>query len=208
MKSLLFILFLATSTTISAQNQFGQTSLNVGGSYNAWRWIHKVPFKEYDKKFDFTVGTQAALDWGLFRRMSIGFGFCTQKHILRIANYTYNDGASTVTENPTQFIRTSSYSVRGLLHHLSFYESTNEKFDFYYGLAHNIMLVQTSNTSEDPNFPKYEEYIENIPSGIVGLRYFTSPNVGCFVEVAAPGPYTISLGVSGRFGGREKFFGR
>lgn len=208
MKLLLLALLLSISASVSAQNKFGQVSMNFAPTWSAWRGIHKAPFKEYTKQFDFTVGLNASFDWGVLRQLSIGAGFSTHNHILQIEDYTWTDQNTTTTENVTQQIRSSAFNLRGLFHPLAIFEESDEKFDVYFGVQHSIFQLQTSNTSADPNFPEYELSLQQLPVLIGGARYFPTKNIGMHVELSIPGVYTVSAGLSIRIRGRDTFFGK
>ena len=208
MRFLLLTLLLSLTTTVTAQNKFGQVTLDAAPTWNAWRGIHRFPFRNYETNFDFTVGLNASADWAMFRRMSLGVGFSTHNHTLNISDYSWSDANGTYTEDVIQRISSNSLNARVLFHPLKIYEKYSGKLDFYFGGQQSFFWINTSNNSNDPNFYKSDETMEKIPMLVAGIRYYPLENLGLHLEACLPGVYTFACGLSYRIGGRDKFFGR
>lgn len=190
------------------QNRYGQFVVDGGASYNAWRGVHRFPFQDYETSFDFKVGVHATLDWAPVRRISMGAGISTQDQLMRVYDYTWTDGNQTHVEDVAQHIQSFSFSFRGLIHPLKIYEGSGELVDVYFGAQHTLYSMKTSHTSLDPNFPQYSLELRNVPAIVGGVRYMPTEFVGMYVEASLPGTYTVAMGVSFRFAGRDTFFGR
>ncbi len=202
---MILLLMILAPFMAKSQNKYGQVTVQGGATYSAWRGIYKVPFKDYDTKFKFTLGGQASLDFALFRRLSVGFGFINQQQQLHISNYQYTSNGQTITENPTFVVSASALYIRGFFHHLELFENTDGKLDLYGGMHQNFIWWQSNHTSNDPNFFTLSENIPDLPSLVGGLRYYPTETIGVYIEGSFPGAYTVALGVSARFNGRDKF---
>ena len=206
MKSIVLFLFLSLTITSSAQNKFGGFNVSLGATQSMWRWVHKVPFKEYDTNWKFTVGSQLNVDLGILRRFSIGGGLIYHIHHLNIENYSYNLNGQTIQESPTQTIIAFGGYYRALIHMKSVYEDSDEQLDLYWGFGQQFMSYRTLNNSKDPNFYTDQEAPPNYYYAVAGIRYYPTEWFGVHGELAIPGPYTISLGATFRFGGTDELF--
>jgi len=208
MKRFLIVLFAVCPLLMFTQNKFGQSTVQAGVSYSVWRGMHKIPFREYDTHFKFTVGKQAAFDAALLRRLSIGVGFTYHKHILVIDNYQYTVNDHIITENPEYTVRTGSVYFRGLLHHKDIFDDTNKRIDLYGGIQELYIMWDSSNTSNDPDFQDLHDTGFEIPSLVGGVRIYPTDFIGMYAECSIPGAYTIAFGISVRIGGRERFWNK
>ena len=202
---LLIFCFLVTSINVFCQNKFGQVTADGGATYSVWRGFHRIPFKNYNNKFKFTVGTQASVDWAFLRALSFGLGFNTHKHILEIKDYQYTLNNQTIIENPTYVVQANSVHFRALFHFKEIYDDTDEQLDVYFGLSQSYIWWNSRHTSKDPLFPSFNDNLSEIPAIIGGIRYFPLENFGIYAEASIPGTYSLALGVTARFGGRNKF---
>lgn len=208
MRYYVFAIALLLSGISFGQNRFGQFAVDAGPSYNAWRGVHRFPFQSYDTKFAFTVGAHGTIDWAMVRQVSLGVGFSTQKQLLYVNNYQWSDANGTYVENVSQYIQSFSFCLRGLFHPLTVYEDSGEMLDLYFGVQQTWYSLNTWNTSQDPDFPQYDLLLGQVPAIVGGVRFMPTEFVGLYLEASLPGTYTVALGASFRFGGRDKFFGR
>ena len=208
MKKTFFLTLLLISFGVFSQNRFGQIAVTGGPTYSLLRGIHRVPFRDFDNKFDFTVGGQLNLDWAFLRRLSLGAGFTYQVHRLNIYDYQYQQNGQIFTENPTQTIYVSGGYGRVLIHPLQFFYFFDEKFDAYLGGQMHMIFFQTENNSGDPDFHQVSVGVNQVPGVVGGIRYYPTPFFGLYAEAGIPGPYTFSLGIAFRSAGRDRFFGK
>ena len=205
MKSWILVILLSISSLSFSQNRFGQFTISAAPTYSVWRGLHRLHFQNYQKHFKFTVGAQLHVDWALIRRLSIGIGSTFHRHHLVIDNYEYVAGNTAIKEVPTQSIDVWGVYFRGLWHFYNLYEDSAEEIDLYFGGQYTALNYRTFNNSGDPDFPTYNGWIDKLPVAVVGIRYYPTEWFGIGAEIAAPGPYFISMGANFRFGGRDKF---
>jgi len=205
MKAIFITSFLLISNTFYGQNHFNQWVLSGGTSYSFLRGIHKVPFRDYDKNFKFTVGGQFHADWGLIRRFSVGVGITHQRHHLTIQDYQYTLDNTVYTESPTQSVYVTGYYARVLIHLRALYESTGEEVDVYWGATQQFINYQSFNNSNDPNFHQFNQGIQSIPCAVGGIRYYPTDFFGVHAEASFPGMYTLSGGIAFRFKNEKRF---
>lgn len=199
MKSIFLVIAITVGTFSFGQNHFNQWVLSGGASYSFLRGIHKLPFKNYDKDFKFTVGGQFHADWGLIRRLSVGVGITHQRHHLTIQDYQYTIDNTVYTENPTQRVFATGFYMRALIHMRSLYEDSGDQLDVYWGAAQQFIVFQSFNNSSDPNFHQFDESLQAIPCFLTGVRYYPTDFLGVHAEAAFPGVYTLSAGIVYRF---------
>lgn len=190
----------------NSQNKFGEWTISAGATQSIWRWYHKIPFREYETDWKFTVGTQLNVDWGVLRRFSLGAGSVYHVHHFTVEDYSYQLNGQTYYESPTQTVRAFGIYYRAMIHMLSIYENTSEEVDVYWGFGQQFMTYNTSNNSSDSNFYTDSESSPEYYAAMAGVRYYPTDWFGFYGEVAVPGPYSIAIGASFRFGGRDKFF--
>ncbi len=198
MRKLIVILLVTLPFISFGQNKFGQLNISAGATYNLFRGVHKIPFITYDKSYQFTMGQQIHADWALMRRISIGAGITHQRHDLNIYNYTYTAGGENITENPVQSISVTGLYARGLYHMHKVYKKTNKMVDLYWGAQLQFIFYKSRNTSNDPDFHKTNKSLGKIPSLVGGIRFYPLKKLGVHAEVAIPGSYTLSMGITYR----------
>jgi hypothetical protein len=202
LKLIFFICYFA-SITASAQNKYGQLTVSASPTFSALRGAHKLNFIGYEKSFKFTLGQQLHLDYTVLRRVSFGLGYTHHKHVLYVKDYQYFSGPAIITENPTYIANINSVYFRFLLHHLNLFDDTDKEIDAYWGVQQSITWISSFDNSNDPNFPDNSGYLPQIPSLVVGIRYFPIPQFGIHIEAAIPATYTIAAGVVFKTQGRE-----
>lgn len=194
MKKILILLWCAVASQSFGQTESRQIALNIGATHNFNRFVHKVAFRNFDTEFDFIPGGMIGLDWSLWSAFSLGFSFVGQQHVLSIKNYEYiNALGNTVVENPTMTLFIGGGQVRGLIHPTDWVDT--DILDFYVGVQYTSIFYTVHHTSSDPSFHNPRPPYQNIPSGVIGLRFYPVPQIGLFTEAAFPGPYTLSAGI-------------
>lgn len=206
MRTVTLALLISMSCASFSQNKYGGWNITAGATHSIWRWVHKRPFKDFDTDWKFTVGTQVNLDVSLIRRFSVGIGAVYHRHNLEVENYSFHSGGQLIEESPTHTIAAFGAYYRLMVHMLSIYDDSIEELDVYWGGGHQFMSYTTSNNSADPNFYTDSGEFNDYLYVAAGVRYYPTEWFGFHAEVAFPGPYTISLGTTFRFGGRETLF--
>ncbi len=203
MKAILLSLLVLFCINGKTQNEFNQLVVSGGPTYSMLRGVHKAPFLDYEKNFDFTLGFQGHIDYGFLRRLSVGLGYTQHNHRLNIFDYQFDDDGQTVTEDPTQTIFVKDFYLRLLIHSLNVYDDYG--LDVYGGVQQHFMSYRTVTTSKDPEFFGYNGSFSTIPGVLVGIRYYPIDWLGIYAECAIPGAYTFSAGLVFKTPGRSKF---
>ncbi|TNE52672.1 MAG: hypothetical protein EP338_14360 [Bacteroidetes bacterium] len=194
---ILFAVLFAIPQLGRSQNHFGQFCLSVSATHNPLRVVHKIPFSDYKKKFNFVPGQQAQLDFTLLRffdvfAMSLGMGYTNQKHELKIYDYQYITNGQLYIEDPVQRIRTGTFSLRGLIHLVG--AADDDLFDLYFGGGTQYYFFKTSSNSGDPDFYQDDDEFST-PQFIAGARCMPLPWLGVGSEFTFPGAAMFSLGI-------------
>ena len=199
MKKLILILCISLSLSSISQNEFSQFVFTPSSSISLLRNIHKKPYISYETNFYNTVGQQLHFDAALLRRLSFGFGYTHQKHVLSINNYQFYSNQVLIKEKPTVSFNVNSIYVRALIHVNSVYDASIDMFDVYWGTQVGILVINSSNTSQDPNFHNPSTIVPPFISVVGGVRFYPFSQLGLSFETSFPGPYTFSAGFSYRF---------
>jgi hypothetical protein len=198
------MLFCSSLSIVKAQNEFHQVILNGGISINAFKSIHKIRYNNFENNIEFGLGKQIFLDYGFFRRMSMGIGYSNHNHILNITDYQYTDGNNTFTESVSMSINTNMYTYRVLFHSLDAFDMTDGIIDVYGGVQGFHMRTRSVSSSSDPDIYVLNNN-EEFMALVGGIRVYPTPALGAYVEASILGNYTISAGISIRLGGQSKF---
>lgn len=178
-----------------SQNQSEQFIISGGATYSIFRGVNRIPFRDYETKFDFTLGQQINFDIAVFKRLSFGLGMVRHRHKLNIYDYKYFKGPAIITENPTHTVNAFALNVRMLIHMNSIFEDLGEQLDVYWGGHSSFVYYKSTNNSNDPDFFMLNEPIPNFIALVGGIRYFPIDQFGLHFETSLVGPYTCSAGI-------------
>lgn len=189
------LIFICWFLNVNSQNQSEQFIISGGATYSIFRGVNRIPFRDYETKFDFTIGQQLNFDFAVLRRLSFGLGLVHHKHKLNIYDYKYFKGPAIITENPTHTVSAYSANLRMLIHMKSIFDDTGEQLDVYWGGHSSFVYYSSSNNSTDPDFFTLNESIPNFIALVGGIRYYPIDQFGLHFETSLVGPYTCSAGI-------------
>jgi opacity protein-like surface antigen len=197
--SLIFLLSPLLSHAQDGGEAYGEGKIIVSAGYGAPNFGKTVlrAVKDLDSdEFDYTVSgigpAHVKAEYGITDKISGGLSF---NYVSCAANWKRNEQQSNGTvDTYTDKISYTGYSINA---RMNLHFATSEKLDAYWGIGAGYASAVFKISSNDPDFHGEDIKLPNLAHAgfetTFGMRYYFTPNIGCYGEVG----YAKSVGQLG-----------